>query len=266
MYAYDSRGHGDTRTQDAEVADYSIDALCSDLQHVINALFPEPNTQLILIGHSMGGAVAIHFCSRVPSVSGPRASSPTTCAITCSIAGLIVMDVVEGTALQALPFMKALIQKRPTSFTSPEEAIHWAYVLTALASLIDWRALCSVNSGMVNNSASARVSVPPQLVKQDGAYKWRVNLDRTEPYWTGWFTGISDLFLASKIPKMLLLAGTDRLDTALTVGQMQGKFQLVVLPAVGHTIQEDVSATCNEQLRLIELRIPWGRWQQSRDL
>lgn len=40
---------------------------------------------------------------------------------------------------------------------------------------------------------------------------------------------------------MLLLAGTDRLDTALTVGQMQGKFQLVVLPAVGHTIQEDVS-------------------------
>lgn len=95
---------------------------------------------------------------------------------------------------------------------------------------------------MVNNSASARVSIPSQLVKHDGEYRWRVSLDKTEPYWTGWFTGISELFLATKIPKMLLLAGTDRLDTALTVGQMQGKFQLVVLPSVGHTIQEDVSS------------------------
>lgn len=143
MYAYDSRGHGDTRTQDEEVSNYSIDALCSDLQHVINTLFPDPSTQLILIGHSMGGAVAIHFCSRVPSLSGPRSVStpPVTCSITCSIVGLIVMDVVEGTALQALPFMKALIQKRPTSFTSPEEAIHWAYVIftTVPSSLINRR-------------------------------------------------------------------------------------------------------------------------------
>lgn len=127
MYAYDSRGHGDTRVQDEEVRDYSIDVLCADLQHVINTLFTEPGTQIILIGHSMGGAVAIHFCSRVPSLSGVT-SPTTTCSITCSVAGLVVMDVVEGTALQALPFMKALIQKRPASFTSPEEAIHWAYV------------------------------------------------------------------------------------------------------------------------------------------
>jgi protein phosphatase methylesterase 1 len=35
-----------------------------------------------------------------------------------------------------------------------------------------------------------------------------------------------------------MLAGTDRLDKELTIGQMQGKFQLVVLPT-GHTIQED---------------------------
>lgn len=33
-------------------------------------------------------------------------------------------------------------------------------------------------------------------------------------------------------PKVLILAGTDRLDRALTVGQMQGKFQLVLLPQV----------------------------------
>ena len=34
-------------------------------------------------------------------------------------------------------------------------------------------------------------------------------------------------------------AGMDRLDTALTVGQMQGKFQLSVMPTAGHAIHED---------------------------
>jgi len=38
---------------------------------------------------------------------------------------------------------------------------------------------------------------------------------------------------------MLLLAGMDRLDTALTVGQMQGKFQLTCMPQSGHAIHED---------------------------
>jgi len=38
---------------------------------------------------------------------------------------------------------------------------------------------------------------------------------------------------------MLLLAGMDRLDTELTVGQMQGKFQLTVLPQAGHACHED---------------------------
>jgi hypothetical protein len=32
---------------------------------------------------------------------------------------------------------------------------------------------------------------------------------------------------------MLLLAGTDRLDKALTIGQMQGRFQLVLMPTAG---------------------------------
>ena len=47
------------------------------------------------------------------------------------------------------------------------------------------------------------------------------------------------MFLASPPVKMLLLAGMDRLDTALTVGQMQGKFQLTCMPQSGHAIHED---------------------------
>jgi len=55
------------------------------------------------------------------------------------------------------------------------------------------------------------------------AYVWRIDLGRTERFWSGWFQGLSATYLSIPVPKMLLLAGLDRLDRELTVGQMQGK-------------------------------------------
>jgi len=48
-------------------------------------------------------------------------------------------------------------------------------------------------------------------------------------------------FLAVKAPKLLLLAGADRLDKVLTIGQMQGKFQMILNPAAGHAVHEDAA-------------------------
>jgi protein phosphatase methylesterase 1 len=53
-------------------------------------------------------------------------------------------------------------------------------------------------------------------------WRWRTDLGKTQPFWEGWFTGLSKKFLTGRGGKMLLLAGTDRLDTELTIGQMQG--------------------------------------------
>jgi hypothetical protein len=39
--------------------------------------------------------------------------------------------------------------------------------------------------------------------------------------------------------QVLVLVGTDRLDRPLTIGQMQGRFQPVLLPGAGHAVQED---------------------------
>ena len=62
----------------------------------------------------------------------------------------------------------------------------------------------------------------PSLESQTN-YVWRTNLFQSEVYWRGWFEGLSDLFLAAPCSaKLLLLAGIDRLDRTLTVGQMQG--------------------------------------------
>ena len=60
-----------------------------------------------------------------------------------------------------------------------------------------------------------------------------------------WYQGLSKLFLSVPAPKVLLLAGTDRLDQELTIGQMQGKFQMCLLPQAGHVIQEDVRTDSN---------------------
>lgn len=51
--------------------------------------------------------------------------------------------------------------------------------------------------------------------------------------------GLSKKFLEARGGKLLVLAGTDRLDRELMIGQMQGKYQLLVLPEVGHFLHED---------------------------
>ena len=55
---------------------------------------------------------------------------------------------------------------------------------------------------------------------------------------TGWFTGLSKRFLVARTARLLILAGTDRLDRELMIGQMQGKFQMEVVPDVRHMLHE----------------------------
>ncbi len=42
-----------------------------------------------------------------------------------------------------------------------------------------------------------------------------------------------------RVPKILLLAASDRMDKDLTIAQMQGKFKLNVINDVGHIVHED---------------------------
>ena len=63
---------------------------------------------------------------------------------------------------------------------------------------------------------------------------------QSEKYWLSWFKGLSELFIKSRVHKVLLLAERDRMDKDLTVAQMQGKFKLVVFSdEVGHQMMED---------------------------
>lgn len=81
-----------------------------DVGDIIRTLYGSDPPPVILIGHSMGGAIAVHTASAnyIPS-----------------LIGLAVIDVVEGTALDALASMQSFLRGRPTHFRSLEHAIEW---------------------------------------------------------------------------------------------------------------------------------------------
>ncbi|XP_072402342.1 protein phosphatase methylesterase 1 [Diabrotica undecimpunctata] len=278
VVALDLRGHGNTSTNDD--SNLSLEMLSNDVMDMAAKLTEKNASPIILLGHSMGGAVAVEAAYHIEAV-----------------VGLCVIDVVEGTALDALSSMQSILRGRPTQFKSLQHAIQWCY-----------------KGGQTHNIEAARVSMPGQLIRvktgklasndcdaeepvdmasstkeipsdysiediieveeseddscsncgkpplpksqktetfktpismsvrtePDGEpYTWRIDLSKTEKFWTGWFKGLSQKFLDLRIPKLLLLANIHGLDTTLTVGQMQGKFQFQVLAKSGHAIHED---------------------------
>lgn len=265
VFAYDARGHG--ATQCADSTTLTAEALTEDgiaiVQYLCNRLIsekqPHANLQdteqpqqrppaeahskeqeaksqqdsdslpsVILVGHSMGGAIATRMAAsgRIPRLDG-----------------LMVLDVVEGTALAALPQMAAFVSRFPSLFTSCKEAVNW-----------------SIFSGLLCNRSSAAISIPSQLIKttrgalpashkgadkgppDEDVWTWRVDLIATEPYWEGWFRGMSQAFLSSRCVKILICSSSDRLDKELMIAHMQGKFQVQIASGAGHVIEEDQPA------------------------
>lgn len=203
ILAVDARDHGSTVWDAAGTpsTDLSLSTLTSDLKTMIDLTAQKLSwpslPKLLLIGHSLGGAVVTNTASS--GTLGPK------------VLGYSVLDVVEGSALEALQHMRSYLSSRPSTFPDLESAITW-----------------HIRSRTIRNPLSARASVPSLLVQraEDGRWAWKTDLSSTERYWEDWFTGMSGKFLGSRGAKLLLLAGTDRLDRELMIGQMQGEFMI----------------------------------------
>jgi len=201
VLSLDARGHGATTvTPEPDIMDLSLGTLSADLISVLSKAKTQMGWEemplLVLIGHSLGGAVVTDVAK-----SGKLGNS---------VLGYAVLDVVEGSAIDALQSMQTYLSTRPAGFPSLESGIEW-----------------HIRSRTIRNSISARTSVPA-LLKHDPALRssrswtWQTDLAATQPFWEGWFVGLSKKFLEARGGKLLLLAGTDRLDKELIIGQMQG--------------------------------------------
>ena len=125
----------------------------------------------------MGGAIATKTCACVLS------QKEKFKVLYSQIQGLICIDVVEGSAMDALPFMENVVHNRPPSFQSIDKAIEYMF-----------------KSGTIQNIESARISVPPLLKesknkKGETVYEWKTDLLASKKYWVDWFLGLTKAFL-----------------------------------------------------------------------
>ena len=80
---------------------------------------------LVLVGHSMGGALAVHTALRNDALNNNDTLSGDDTDQESSdyngihnLVGICVIDVVEGTAMDALSSMQSFLRSRPKSFPS----------------------------------------------------------------------------------------------------------------------------------------------------
>lgn len=79
---------------------------------------------MIIMGHSMGGSIATKATAEIlKNEDNPE----TECfkILTKKICGLIIIDVVEGSAIDALPFMENVVRQRPKFFKDVDAGIEY---------------------------------------------------------------------------------------------------------------------------------------------
>lgn len=165
VYAFDFRGHGEHYT-DNEV-DLSEETLVNETLRVLTHVQEtNPTKSINLCGHSMGGSIATKTAQRITN-------DMKDSVLYRALVSLFIIDVVEGTAMEALPFMEQIVKNRPYHFTDLQSVIKWG-----------------LQSGQVRDKRSARVSMPAQVREVIDAptglkkYVWRTDLMKSQQYWT----------------------------------------------------------------------------------
>ncbi|CCF58118.1 hypothetical protein KAFR_0D04700 [Kazachstania africana CBS 2517] len=218
--SFDARGHGQTKPIDSSIElDFGIDAFIDDFTSLLNYFFltkldsslNKQKLSIILVGHSLGGSISSFAYNRFPE------------QVRKHLLGVAMFDIVEEIAVKALQNVQHFLYSTPNQFTTYSDAIEW-----------------HIKQGLSRQHASADISIPALFKRSSSGKVIRItNLQMFKGFWGDWFTGLSKQFVSLPTCKLLILAGNDNLDKDLIIGQMQGKYQLVVFQDSGHFIQED---------------------------
>lgn len=217
VFFFDMFDHGISTERKSH--EYGLEELTADFSFVLDKFVQQYGSrQLFFVGHSLGGAIMSNFLVKHENK--------------CQVSGLVLIDIVEETAIRSLNAMPSFLRLRPKTFQLYDDAVDW-----------------HLKTRILRNEDSAKLSIHDMLQGDDmGNLHWRTDLERMAPFWKDWFIGMSDHYLLcdsysnKHIAKLLILAGNENLDKTLIVGQMQGKYQLIVFnnsDEIGHFVQED---------------------------
>lgn len=205
VFVVELRGHNQSGGNCSQL---SLDQILKDLG--VFKRFLDPNIPSFLIGHSLGGSLIARLAHEWPSC-----------------VGICLLDITEESALFSVNNMREYLRNRPQLFKSAEEAARWFFKTT-------------------RPTVAQLECIKDQLQKDlYGNYEWSISLIDSKPFWHGWFKGMDEAFLSAPVDiRLLVLAGTnEQLDGPLMKGQMQGKFQLHILPGTSHAIMLDAPVT-----------------------
>ena len=182
VVAFDFRGHGGNLTENP--TDLSEETLINDSLEVVRYISSRfPDASILIVGHSMGGSIATKAASKALKEHGSENWAK-------QIQGLFVIDVVEGSAMDALPFMENIVLSRPHEFKTIQSVVQYG-----------------IKSGTIKDLESARASMPDQVViKHDAThgidkYVWKTDLLASKDFWESWFKDLTQCFLDVKVPK-----------------------------------------------------------------
>ena len=190
---------------------------------------------VVLVGHSMGGAIATHAANAWASgaVGGALRQH-------ARLAGIVVLDVVEEPALAALPHLRASLRSLPHS---------WPSAAAAVAAALD------PAGGTLRLRASAELSIPAALAPcEGGGVAWRawpfmLRSAAAPGEWEGWFLGATERLARAPCPRLLLLARLDAADAAAAAAHMMGRIELRAVAGAGHVLHEDAPDVVAAEIR-----------------
>lgn len=200
VVTFDHRGHGDS-TNVGEASAYTFDALVGDLETVIDQLGPAP---IHLLGHSMGGVVAMRYALRHPE----------------ALTSLILMDTA-GETMGGIP-IEAIDALAAVGRTSGMEAA--AEIMVAFAAELGQHL-------DEDRKAQARVKFAKLDVEAIAAFGAELNS----------YPPMLEALAHLDMPTMVIVGENDTglRDAADKLAATIPGATLVVIPDAGHSPQED---------------------------
>ncbi|OXB69724.1 UNVERIFIED_CONTAM: hypothetical protein H355_012608, partial [Colinus virginianus] len=208
--------------------------MSKDVGNVVEALYGDLPPPIMLIGHSMGGAIAVHtaVANLVPS-----------------LLGLCMIDVVEGVLLVNVKSgqIRNLESARVSMVGQVKHVreIADSYFLGLGKGISFWFHFhrCEGAASPEGPKAIVEGIIEEEEEEEEDdeggvSVNKRKKEDDTEvgSFLLCFSMCLRGTPLARSYPND---SGVDRLDKDLTIGQMQGKFQMQVLPQCGHAVHED---------------------------